>query len=438
MSLNGSTDLEDRPLPIGPAAPSPQHVPLSAANTPGTVNQRSAWLHGLAILVIPFSYSYLIAATNGLVAVWHQAYGPRFWVYVNACFLLPGLPCAGVQLMYDISWDLQFGSFPTFAVRMIVYFVCLAAAAVTLIVDRSRTATLGALVVVGFVTWMAHGTASHIAQLFPTHAMILLQTGMQMAGVAVFLLVLALPVSTAPLQSNDVSMFYGVALFVVLAGGVICLIFLASNQRVLQMRDENIRPTVVDASVSLVPAATFEPSPEHATAVRHCVITVFVVVTCTNVMGCLFTYIKSTGELPSNIQISTALVYCRLLSDAISRPVIHLWTPAFARSPRRLMNCSLFRACLLGVFFMYQQELWFQGDWFIMAFVSLYSFSSGTLVVCSYVATQELCSLVKEEFRELALTQSTSKMNVSFNAAGFCSVFLSMLISHVIEISYAN
>lgn len=93
--------------------------------------QAAKCLETIALFVVPFSYSYVFAATQGIVSAFDDSYGHRFWVgcpsagtfltnpvqvFVNACFLLPGLPCALLQSKFDFDIDVKYGSALTFQV----------------------------------------------------------------------------------------------------------------------------------------------------------------------------------------------------------------------------------------------------------------------------------------------------------------------------------
>merc|ERR1711865_361115 len=126
---------------------------------------------------------------------------------------------------------------------MCFYFVCLTGSALALVLARGRHITLIALTVIGFMTWMAHGTASQLAQLFPAYGMVHLQAGMQLTGVAVFILVLYLQIDSVALETADVGNFYTVALCITSVGGILCGVFLWCNRQMLDTRDVKMTPS---------------------------------------------------------------------------------------------------------------------------------------------------------------------------------------------------
>merc|ERR1712166_747985 len=403
-------------------------------------------LETVALFVVPFSYCFVFAATQGLVSAFDSSYGHRFWVFVNACFLLPGLPCALLQARADLRWDIKYGSALTFQVRMAICFLGLIGAAVALILDRSKAVVLVSLTVVGFMTWFAHGTCSQLAQMFPPQDTIMLQAGMQASNLLALVLVLAMQLSSKSIHSSQIDVYYGIALAVTAVGAVTWTAFINRTDKAferLALRDTGLsrlsmhphdtntisaedkdsfelvgEKDTIEVSFHQEPTPVFEPSEEHNAKVRNCVISLFLTIVCSNVMGCLFTYIKGSGDL----NITTALVYCRLLSDALSRPITNCWRPKFALSPKGLLGASLVRTGCLSIFFIYQADF-FRADWFIMLFVVVYSFFSGILTTFSYVASQEACQHEPSGgIRELALTRASGHMNIAFNAAGFVGV----------------
>ena len=323
--------------------------------------------------------------------------------------------------------------------------------ALTLMLDRSRVATLTALTVVGIMTWFAHGTCSQLAQMFPARDTVLLQAGMQSSNLLALALVLAMGLSAKSIHATQIDIYYSVALGITTIGAVTWAAFLTRTDKAfarLTERDSGFETCNNELDSATNPMTkndpeeleeqelvttqttpdTFEAAPEHTEAVWQCVAALFLTVVCSNVMGCLFTYIKGSGDL----KITTALVYCRLLSDALSRPITNFWRPQFALSPKGLLGASLIRTGCLSVFFIYQADF-FRADWFIMLFVSVYSFFSGILTTFSYVASQEACQHEPSGgIRELALTQASGRMNIAFNAAGFIGVGISIGLSFIL------
>lgn len=406
------------------------------------VGEDPSFLESVALILVPLSYVYTFAATQGLISVIDDAYGNMFVVFLNACFFLPGLPCALLQSWYDVKVDMQYSSFYTFQFRMIVCYAILLICSGILTSNREQVTLLVLTSLVGIATWFAHGTCTQLVQLFPARAMVQVQLGFQMSNILALVLVLALQVTTYDIDDSQIDYFYIIVVCVVCAG---CISWLAFLQRAnepeerLNERDTNLaaKPLLDEDPTSESPllsaALSLDTLPEeHAELFsadcKYLVIAIFTNIFSSNLMGAFFAYVPE-DEIP---KIATALVFCRLISDALSRVVAYVWRPFFCANPRTLFYTSMIRAGSVAVFFAYVAGA-FTADWFIMLFVVASGFISGINSTYAYVASREICLVLPAEYQEEAFAQTSFYMNISFNSGGFVSSLVSIAIALTIR-----
>jgi len=408
---------------------------------PTSVAPEPEFLETLALILVPLSYVYTFAATQGLISVIDDAYGHMFVVFLNACFFLPGLPCALLQSLYDLRIDAQYSSHVTFQIRMVLCFSILLTCTTLLSQERGRACMLVSTTFVGMATWLAHGTCTQLVQLFPPRAMVQVQLGFQLSNILALILVLAMRVTSYDINDSQIDYFYGIAAVIVVAGCFSWLAFLGRTADAplrLELRDsshilkaEDDDPdqpllTTQSADLNSLPDEFAEPFNE---GLNYCVLSIFINIFSSNLMGAFFAYIPK-DEIG---KIATVLVFCRLISDATSRFVAYIWRPSFCDTPSALFTSSVVRAASMAVFFAYAVGA-FKADWFIMAFVFVSGFLSGILGTFSYVASREICLVLPEEYREEAFAKSSFRMNISFNSGGFVSSIVSIAIAVFIKI----
>jgi hypothetical protein len=87
-------------------------------------------------------------------------YGPNFFVFLNTCFYFPGLPVSLAQNKFDENYDLKWGPSLTFLFRMLFSLLIVAAVCFAFPIVDNESALLGFTVLLGMVTWTAHGTSA--------------------------------------------------------------------------------------------------------------------------------------------------------------------------------------------------------------------------------------------------------------------------------------
>jgi len=439
----------------------PLHVPsvlrpvTVIERPPQTLSDAFGWIESLALVMVPFGYTFPFAAIQGLVDVLDQAYGNKIFVWVNVCFLLPGLPLAVFQNAYDLRFDSVFGSLLTFQVRMVIFSGVLVAVCGMLTWQRSEPAILVSSTLIGICCWGANGTCVQLVQMLGTTSTVLMQSGMQASCLSALVLVLAMQIHSHELESEKVSIYFAVATVFAFVGWLMWFALFGLTSTVfdrLTLRDQVLSSTSGDAPADHRPTlspkkeenhqllatggddTSFEAPAEHQTALRQLMAALFTTVFCSTLVGCFLGYISSDGTFSS---ISTVLVLSRLMCDVLSRPMIHLLSmcsmrPRFTQNTFSLLIATLVRAALMTVFFMYESDVFGKNDLFIIGFMCVFAFASGFLVVYSYVLAQEICEFLPMEHREIALAQSSVSMNMAFNSANFVGALIAIPIAYLL------
>jgi len=417
----------------------------------------SGLLEGVALVLVPLGYCSVFSATQGLIAVFDAAYGDMFVVILNASFFLTGLPCALVQMWTDKFFDLKFGSLAAFQVRMITCFLILIGCGAALTVCRTKAAMLITTTLVGFATCLAHGTLTQLVQLFPPTAIINVQIGLQMSNILALVMVLSLRVNSFEIGESRISRYYLAPVVASAVGLVTWLAFLHRTNEPLARRDASLssrssaesesaesllRPSAPSTtgaeseSTLLSKTSALADLPEQYADNYHrdlwyCASTICITIGTTNFIGAFYQYIDSDWS-SGTMKISTALVFVQLLANALSRPVALCGQLPFANAPIKLLVTSAIRAASMVVFFVYMASA-FKADWFILAYIAITSFLAGLMGTFSYVASQDICSVLPKEYQQEAIMHSAHVMNIALHSAGFGSSIFSILLAITIE-----
>lgn len=137
---------------------------------------------GPCFLLLALAYMSSWTMMGALVSYFKQHHGPDFLVKLNCAYYLPGLPLALLQQHYESALDARFGSHAAYLARNLLAFSMLTLVLLRLpsVPASDASMLLGLTSVMGTFCWLAHGTASTVAVMFPRAAMAWLQSGFRM------------------------------------------------------------------------------------------------------------------------------------------------------------------------------------------------------------------------------------------------------------------
>lgn len=105
-------------------------------------------------------------AMGSLVSYYSKLFDPKFFVWLNAAYYLPGYPCSLLQSSYDDHYDARYGSQKTFRFRLVSGFIiqllCVALLALPF-VPEAKGLILTATVFIGISSWICHGAAVQVS-----------------------------------------------------------------------------------------------------------------------------------------------------------------------------------------------------------------------------------------------------------------------------------
>lgn len=139
-------------------------------------DEPSEWFM-LLFLLISFGYMLPWTSMGSLISYYKEHYGATFYVKLYCAYYLPGLPVALFQYRYDVPIDLMYGSQVTYLLRGVISFLILMGVLLSFFVFTSKISLIFLFGVMGVCGWLCHGTASMLASMYPTSAIINLQTG---------------------------------------------------------------------------------------------------------------------------------------------------------------------------------------------------------------------------------------------------------------------
>jgi len=146
------------------------------------------WTLGPSCFFLAFAYMSPWTVVGSLISYFQKDHGPDFFVKLNCAFYLPGLPVALLQVIYVSDLEVRFGSQPiTLARNLLAFFtLVLIMAVIPSIPVEDGTCWLWVTGMMGAASWLAHGTTTSLASMFPSGALSWLQTGFRMPEVYAF------------------------------------------------------------------------------------------------------------------------------------------------------------------------------------------------------------------------------------------------------------
>ena len=133
-------------------------------------------------IVVTCAYMLPFTCIGSLIIYFSAKYGQNYFIYLNIAFYMSGLPVALVQRRIDSYMDIFFGSKYTYRRRLwlclSVLTLCLILAPFldfyTLIID---------VAVVGFCTWVCHGSTTSLSGMVQQNSSIMQQIGFALPAV---------------------------------------------------------------------------------------------------------------------------------------------------------------------------------------------------------------------------------------------------------------
>jgi len=139
--------------------------------------------HNVVYLFTVVSASYMLpwTAMGALLHYFAGRYGDAFFVYLNVAFYGVGLPLSYTQKLLDNYWDLTLGSKFMFRRRL---WVAMSILFVVLLFGpyAGEVGTILVVIVVGVMTWSAHGCACTLASVVKLNSSTMQQIGFVLPG----------------------------------------------------------------------------------------------------------------------------------------------------------------------------------------------------------------------------------------------------------------
>lgn len=359
--------------------------------------------------LVSLAYMAPWTALGSLVAYFKARYGPDFFVRLNCAFYLAGLPIALAQQWGDEALDAALGSTRAYLWRNVT---ALALAAVVLALVDTESVVLALVALLGGVSWLAHGTTTTLAAMFPPAALVWLQTGFRLPELYALAAMAVLDLGAQP-NPTHIRLFLQATAALVTVGLVawIRLVRHPSTRALLKLKDQGgaastsalaaapeqedeikegapLLPLAATASASSSSSPPPSSSPRLVVplteaerefvddVIRPCRHALFVTVASSIFVSSFLAYVRSPNAAPC---ICQALYFVRLFSDLLGRPLATLLPrPRWLTSPASLLRAALARLLLAGLFFCYIGLPGFpQSDAFVTALVAVFSLLSG-------------------------------------------------------------
>lgn len=164
---------------------------------PQALHRLSPWFGLLAV-----AYMAPWTSLGALVSYFKTQYGAEFIVKLNCAYYLPGLPVALLQQWVDERLDARLGSATAYLGRVAGALVVAALALVALPAEGADASAEGVVLALvaalGAASFLAHGTATTLAAMFPPAATAWLQTGFRLPELYTLALFAAMNVGAHP------------------------------------------------------------------------------------------------------------------------------------------------------------------------------------------------------------------------------------------------
>lgn len=180
-------------------------------------------LENLAFLLISFGYMVPWTSLGSLISYFKHTYNANFYNKLYCAYYLPGLPVAFLQHRFDSVVDQQLGSRNAYILRGTISFLVMVGILVGMVWWRDQDTLIMLFAVLGVSGWLAHGTASMLASMYPATAIAYLQTGFRCPEIYTIAIVAALNIGSHP-SDGDLEVFFLVTAFIIACGLVIWLL----------------------------------------------------------------------------------------------------------------------------------------------------------------------------------------------------------------------
>lgn len=204
-------------------------------------------LENLAFLLISFGYMVPWTSLGSLISYFKHTYNANFYNKLYCAYYLPGLPVAFLQHRFDSVVDQQLGSRNAYILRGTISFLVMVGILVGMVWWRDQDTLIMLFAVLGVSGWLAHGTASMLASMYPATAIAYLQTGFRCPEIYTIAIVAALNIGSHP-SDHDLDVFFLVTALMVSAGLVVWLLVSSSetSRRYFDLKDSRMNALVGD------------------------------------------------------------------------------------------------------------------------------------------------------------------------------------------------
>ena len=204
-------------------------------------------LENLAFLLISFGYMVPWTSLGSLISYFKHTYNANFYNKLYCAYYLPGLPVAFLQHRFDIAVDQQLGSRNAYMLRGTTSFLVMVGILVGMVWWREQDTLILLFTVLGIFGWLAHGTASMLASMYPATAIAYLQTGFRCPEIYTIAIVAALNIGSHP-SDRALDVFFLVTALMVSAGLVVWLLVSSSDtsRRYFDLKDSRMNLMVGD------------------------------------------------------------------------------------------------------------------------------------------------------------------------------------------------
>lgn len=365
--------------------------------------------------LLSLAYMAPWTALGALVAYFKARHGPDFFVKLNCAYYLVGLPVALAQQWGDEALDARVGSARAYLGRNVAALAVAAAVLLALPLAEAEGAVLALVALLGAALWLAHGTATTLAAMFPPAALAWLQTGFRLPELYALAAVAVLDLGARP-DPAHLRLFLHTTAALVLAGlGVwVHLVRHPATRALLKLKDQGgagaggvraspPRSTTAAARTDKREGAPLLPVAAVAAAapscplvrvplteaekafvddvIRPCRQALFVTIASSVFVASFLAYVKSPNARRAYC-ICQALYFVRLFCDLAGRPLATLLPrPRWLASPASFLRAALARLLLAGLFFGYVGLPGFpQSDTLVTALVAAFSLLSGNVL----------------------------------------------------------